>query len=169
MKHGKILYAMVDKTCVLKLIGSIVYNLSPDFDRFLQKITHDEDINSFVVDLTETSYIDSTNLGLLAKLHEFSEEQSLVTPTLISNRENINEVLFNVGFSNIFNIIDCVDTNCTGLNHIPQAESSPGNLARIVLKAHQKLAKLNGTNRELFKDVINYLEQDTRGRSYSRN
>ncbi len=166
MVNGKILYAMVDKTCVLKFLGSIAYNISPGFDRFLQRITHDTTIDSFVIDLTETLYIDSTNLGLLARLHEFSLKQSTVPPTLISNRENINEVIFNIGFSNIFNIVECVDENCTNLNELPQFESTPDKLAPIILKAHRELVKLNENNKELFMDIVKYLEQDTDGNSF---
>jgi len=165
MQDGKILYAMVDNTCVLKLIGAIVYSISPEFDRFLQKVITHGGIDSFVVDLTGTSYIDSTNLGLLAKLREYSSDQSEMQPTLISNKPNINEVLYNIGFASIFNIVDCIDENCSNFEELTFSDTIPDNLAPIMLKAHRELIKLNKTNKELFKDVVKYLEQDPRSNS----
>ncbi len=163
MEDGKISYAVIDTTCLLKLKGAIVYSISPCFDKFLEKIASRSDIESFVVDLTETSYIDSTNLGLLAKLRIICSEQCTVPPTLISNKENVNEVLYNVGFSRIFNIVEQVETDYLHLENIPNFEGSAENLAKIMFKAHTELVKLNENNKELFEDVVEYLEKDARG------
>ncbi len=163
MENGRISFAVIDKTCLLKFKGSIDFHISPDFDKFLQKLSTRSDIESFVIDLTEAAHIDSTNLGLLARLRDISPGQSAVPPTLISNNENINEVLYNVGFSRIFNIIEHVDTDFMHLENVSHMESSPDNLAIIMLKAHTELVKLSESNKELFKDVIEYLEKDTDG------
>ena len=132
MQDGKILYAIVDGTCILKLVGAIIYSLSPGFDSFLDKIVQDKEVDSFTIDLTETSYIDSTNLGLLAKLPKFSPDQSSGPPTLISNQDSINEVLHNVGFPKIFNIIDYQDEKDSLLTELPKIESGQENLSRTV-------------------------------------
>ena len=161
MEDGKILYAMVENTCILKMVGAIVYRISPDFDRFLQKVSEDKSVTNFIVDLTDTSHIDSTNLGLLAKLHEFSVSKSTEMPTVVSTKESINEVLKNIGFSNMFNIIDCLDDIQSSFKELPQNECLKGNLSEIMLKAHRELAKLNEANKEIFKDVIKYLEEET--------
>ena len=161
MEDGKILYAMVENTCVLKMVGAIVYRISPDFDRFLQKVSEDKSVTNFIVDLTDTSHIDSTNLGLLARLHEFSSARSSGQPTVVSTKDSINEVLKNIGFSKMFNLIDSLEDVQSDFKELPQEEQSKENLSEIMLKAHQELAKLNEANKEIFKDVIKYLEEET--------
>lgn len=161
MDDGKILYAMVENTCILKMVGAIVYRISPGFDRFLQKVSEDKSVTNFIVDLTDTSHIDSTNLGLLARLHEFSVAKSSEMPTVVSTKESINEVLRNIGFSKMFNIIDCLDNIQSSFKEFPQDENLKENLSEIMLNAHRELAKLNEANKEIFKDVIKYLEEET--------
>lgn len=161
MEDGKILYAMVDNTCILKLVGAIVYRISPCFDRFLQKVSEDSSVEKFIVDLTEACHIDSTNLGLLARLHEFSFAKCGRPPTVVSTNENINEVLKNIGFSKMFNLIESLDSSQTDFSELPQNDCDKKNLSEIMLSAHRELAKLNEANKELFKDVIKYLEEET--------
>ena len=161
MEDGKILYAIVEDTCILKMVGAIVYRISPGFDQFLQKVSEDKSVTNFIVDLTDTVHIDSTNLGLLAKLHEFSVAKSSEMPTVVSTKESINEVLKNIGFSKMFNLIDSLDDVQSGFKELPQGENSKENLSEIMLNAHRELAKLNEVNKEAFKDVIKYLEEET--------
>jgi anti-anti-sigma factor len=161
MEDGKILYAMVEKTCILKLVGAIVYKISPCFDRFLMKVSEDSSIEKFIVDLTETCHIDSTNLGLLARLHEYSSAKSGQPPTVVSTNENINEVLKNIGFAKMFNLIESLEECESDLKELPMEDCDKKNLSEIMLNAHRELDKLNEANKELFKDVIKYLEEET--------
>jgi anti-anti-sigma factor len=161
MENGKILYAVIGSTCVLKMIGSIAYNISPSFDRFIQKISEDESAKSFVIDLTETTYIDSTNLGLLARLHAVSSDRGDDCPTMISNSRVINDVLYTIGFNGLFNIVDCQNDLLCDMKELPALkDDSADSLAKIMLKAHCELAALSKNNRELFADVITYLKDD---------
>lgn len=60
-------------------------------------------------------------------------------------------------------VVEKVDTDYMNLEKIPHLENSADNLTKIMLKAHTELIKLNETNKELFKDVIEYLEKDANG------
>ena len=68
MDNGKVLHASHDDIHVLRFIGDIRYTLSPSIDRFLKEIFSGSPPAGFVIDLTETDSIDSTNLGLLARI-----------------------------------------------------------------------------------------------------
>ena len=162
MKDGRIFYAIVDNTCVLKLVGAIMYSIGPGFDHFIEDVIHESDIDTFTIDLTETSYIDSTNLGLLAKLPKFSSHHVSNPPVLISNQDSINEVLDNVGFTKIFTIVDCYEEALPALQELPRTENDERTLSQTVLKAHRELVDLNKPNKDRFKDVVEYLEKDTR-------
>ena len=166
MRDGKILYAMTENTCIIKMVGAIIYRISPVFDRFLKKVSEDKSITHFIIDLTDTSHIDSTNLGLLARLHEFSVAKSSEMPTVVSTKESINDELKNIGFSKMFNIIDSLDDSQSSFKELPSDENLKENLSEIMLNAHRDLAKLNEVNKEIFKDVIKYLEEESLNNLY---
>ena len=160
MDDGKILYSLVEETCIIKMTGAMVYKSCQDFSRFLDKARNDASISKFVIDLTETTYINSTNLGLLSKLYEISKNKSGERPIIISTENNINEILLDIGFSNIFDIIHNTDMLEPNYKNIPEVEDSQNEIGKIMLDSHKNLAKLNIKNEEQFKDVIKFLEED---------
>lgn len=161
MEDGKIYYTVIDNICVIKMVGRIAYKISPNFDRFIEKIKNNATVNNFVVDLREAAHIDSTNLGLLAKLNRYSRTKSARPPTVISTQDNINHLLLNIGFAAFFDIVDNMDDIQSTFNKLPHMKDAGEKITNIMLEAHHELANMNETNHELFKDVIKYLEGDT--------
>ncbi len=157
---GKIYYTMVDTICVIKMVGRIAYRISPNFDLFLEKVKDRSQVKNFVVDLTEATHIDSTNLGLLAKLNRFSRTKSSCPPTIISTNVTINTLLLNIGLSSIFDIVDNVNDIQSTFKKLPHMKDTGDRVARIMLKTHQELAQMSETDKELLKDVVKYLEGD---------
>ena len=68
MAGYKILQAEKQGIYVLKFIGEIRLNLCSTLDNLVESITSDPAFKTVVIDLTETEVIDSTTLGLLAKI-----------------------------------------------------------------------------------------------------
>jgi len=160
MEDGKIYYTMVDTVCIIKMVGRIAYKISPNFDLFLEKVKDNPEVDNFVVDLTEATHIDSTNLGLLAKLNRFSRIKSNNPPTLISTNHGINRLLLNIGLSSVFAVVDNVNDIHSTFDSLPHMKDAGDRVAEIMLKTQQELAEMSRTNRELFKDVVRYLEGD---------
>lgn len=160
----RILYARVDGTCVIRFEGDIRYTLSAALDAFLDRLFADPALERIIVDLRKATSIDSTNLGLLAKIANFVQARFGGKPALVSTRDDINRILDSVGFSDIFEwVSDCPDT--TG--HAAEVQStgvSEEVTGRTVLEAHRILCALNERNLETFRDVVEGLEgelQDT--------
>ena len=65
---GRILVAAHDGIYVLLFEGDVRLTLCTAVDGFLEKMFHDQQFKSVLVDLSRTDSIDSTSLGLLAKL-----------------------------------------------------------------------------------------------------
>lgn len=161
MQSGKILYTICDKTCIIRMIGKIVYKISPGFDKFLHEI--DSTVNIFIVDLIEAEYLDSTNLGLLAKLLSISNQRSEMPPILISPHKNINEIFKNVGFFNLFTIVDSWENSYSNFKELPQNSYTKANLCEVMLQAHQDLSQLNEENKVQFENVISFLNKEIKG------
>ena len=75
MSTGRIQFAEMDGTFVLKFIGEIRLTLCSALDATIEKIFSSLNFSSIVIDLTESRSIDSTTLGLLAKLSILSRQK----------------------------------------------------------------------------------------------
>jgi anti-anti-sigma factor len=167
MDDGKILHASHDDIHVLRYIGDIRYTLSPSIDRFLEGIFVGPKPAGFVIDLTQTDSIDSTNLGLLARIAIRMQRLDAPQVTLLSNRADINSLLTSMALDEVFNIV-----NESGLvpgaaqevpQEVPQENTDRETLARTLIDAHRALMELNERNREMFRDVVASLEKNHAG------
>ncbi len=159
MQEGKYLFAIADSVCMLKPVGDITYAISADLDTFLQEVFTDAGISGFIIDLTETEYIDSTNLGLLARIHEYSRTRLHSRPVIVSTKKQINEILNSLGFDRIFEMIQ-TPLQELKLSEIEHIDAQKENLGRIMLCAHQTLMQMNEQNRQCFRNVVDYLRRD---------
>jgi anti-anti-sigma factor len=156
---NEIQHASHDGVHALRLKGEIRYPLSPSFDRFLQRLFAGPAPKGFVVDLTETTVIDSTNLGLLARIAKGMDRAGGPKPVLISNQEDINEVIVSMGFDEVFMLVDTPEPLPEPGHVVPLRETDAQTLARTILEAHRTLMDLNERNRDVFQSVVALLEQ----------
>ena len=116
-----------------------------------------------VIDLTETEIIDSTTLGLLAKIAMAAQKQSHFLPTLISTNPDITRIITSMGFDKIFIIVREPASRIEELEEIPVLRASEQQVRDKVLAAHQALVGLNNRNREEFKNLVRALECEEPG------
>ncbi len=77
MSTGRIQFAEQDGTFVLKFVGEVRLTLCSALDATIERIFTALNFSAIVIDLTETRSIDSTTLGLLAKLSILSRQRSV--------------------------------------------------------------------------------------------
>jgi anti-anti-sigma factor len=163
MQNGEYLYSWHNDACVIKLTGSLSYAESGDFACFIDKLFESTPPPAIVIDLSETSSLDSTNLGLLAKIARTTLEQDKQKTVMISPKPDINRVLKSMGFDKVFTIVQdsYISPNPQEKpSKIPNKEMSEHELARTVLESHRTLMELNENNRETFKNVVQFLERE---------
>jgi hypothetical protein len=66
--NGGLLFAFQDGHYVVKFIGDVRLTLCSTIDQHLRSMLSRDDVTHTLIDLTETTNIDSTSLGLIAKL-----------------------------------------------------------------------------------------------------
>jgi anti-anti-sigma factor len=161
--QGQIYYAIIDHQAFLKLTGVLRYPLSQRLNLTVEKIFADAEIHSVVVDLQAAQYIDSTCMGLLARVATQCLERGSERPILVSVHPEVNRVLRSMGFDRVFVLVENPDSPTSGL---ADAASLAGLTSRpdpnIVLAAHRALCEINEENRPLFQNVIDQLESGTR-------
>jgi len=156
---GKIQFAEQSGTFVLKFVGEVRLTLCSALDATIEKIFAALNFTAIIIDLTEAQSVDSTTLGLMAKLSILSRQKVGLLPTVVTTTPDITRVLQSMGFDQVFNIVDtplpCPDC----LADLPSQDQSEEVVKAKVLEAHRILMGLNDSNREAFHDLVSALER----------
>ncbi len=161
MTEGRILAAEHRGAYALKLVGDVRVNLCSSIDEYLGQMFADPQFESVVVDLCDAEGIDSTTLGLLAKLALQVRKQFGLQPVIYSCRNGINRLLQSMAFGKLFDIREENVLNGSVVRDIPAVNDEPEVVREKVIEAHRVLMDLSEENRERFQDLMTALEQST--------
>ena len=159
MKEGKILAASHDGAYVIRLEGDVRLTLCTTIDEYFQSMYEDPAFVSVWVDLCDAEGLDSTTLGLLAKLALTVKERFGFQPAIYSCDPGINRLLKSMGFQRLFDLRDEVCDNPEETTAVPVLPGSEQIVKEKVIEAHRVLMGLNATNRARFKDLLTALER----------
>ena len=157
MTAGQAFYAKQGDTLIIKLIGDIRYTMSCSVDDFLEQWFSRENGGDMLVDLSAVECIDSTSLGLLAKVANFMHARFARKVALISPNQDITQLLDSVGFTAVFDIHQDGAFPVESMQRLHLLEPTKADLAKTMFEAHQVLSDMNEKNRETFKDVVDVL------------
>ena len=158
MQEGKILAASHDGAYVIRLEGDVRLTLSTTIDEYIQRMFEDPAFASVWVDLCEAEGIDSTTLGLLAKLALEVNDKFGFQPAIYSCDPGINRLLKSMGFQRLFELHEEACANPDEISEIPHVEGSEESVRDKVIEAHRTLMSLSEENRARFKDLLSALE-----------
>jgi anti-anti-sigma factor len=158
MREGRILAADHNGAYALKLVGDVRVNLCSAIDDYLEHMFNDPGFESVMVDLCEAEGIDSTTLGLLAKLALRARKQYGLKPVIYSCSSSINRLLQSMAFGRLFEIRQetCVDDDV--IREIPSVSEDAEAIRIKVIEAHRVLMDISDDNRERFQDLLVALE-----------
>ncbi|MBB6342867.1 anti-anti-sigma factor [Pseudomonas fluvialis] len=156
---GKIQFAEQSGTFVLKFVGEVRLTLCSALDATIEKIFAALNFTAIIIDLTEAHSVDSTTLGLMAKLSILSRQKVGLLPTVVTTNPDITRVLQSMGFDQVFNIVDTPVPCPDCLADLPSQDQTEEVVKAKVLEAHRILMGLNDSNREAFHDLVSALER----------
>lgn len=168
MSKCNILQAKCSGVYVLKLVGEVRLNQSCALDASIHAILSDIDFSTIVVDLSETTLVDSTTLGLLAKLAIAAKKNGHFMPSLVSTNPDITTIINSMGFQNIYLIVKEPALSHDDFCELNLSEGSEIETKNKVIEAHKVLMNLNEHNRELFQDLVAVLENGCSTEAASR-
>lgn len=160
MSEGQVLYGSHDQVHVLRYIGDVRYPLAPSVARFVDGLLTDPKLQGLVIDLTQASMIDSTNLGQLARVASAMQASRGQRVTLVSDQEDINILLESMGLHVLFDIVERAKTD-DAKESIEISPPTEDVLSGVILAAHRALMELSDENRARFEDVVKLLEQSS--------
>ena len=159
MQDGRVLAASQNGAYVIRLVGDVRLTLSNTIDDFFERMFNDPDFASVWVDLCEAEGIDSTTLGLLAKLALTVKEKFGFKPAIYSCDPGINRLLKSMAFHRLFELHEEVCNSSGDSMEIPQVKGSEESVKQKVIEAHRVLMGISPENRDRFRDLITALER----------
>ncbi|MFZ8928757.1 MAG: anti-sigma factor antagonist [Gammaproteobacteria bacterium] len=160
MNNGRILVATVNDVPILKFIGDVRVLMSSALDNYFNSLYNRAILDRMMVDMTETQGIDSTALGLLAKMSIQLRNRFNVRPTIISTNPDITRILKSMSIDLICEIIETVDKQETCFDELNPLQETEDSVRQKVIEAHQTLMNLSEDNRAEFQDLVSALKSD---------
>lgn len=158
MQNCKYLYANEKKKFFIKLEGKLSYISCAGFKSFTDKILSENLADEIYFDLTQTTSIDSTNLGILAKCALFFLNKKKNKPILFSTNNDVNTVLTKNSFHTIFDIITDDKIPSKNMNEVfAERFDNKEGLNNIILETHEALSRISDSNKLKYKDVLQLL------------
>lgn len=158
MSNGKISYTSQNGSFILKCAGDVRLTYCAALNDCIEEKLSGGRFQSVIIDLTEVESIDSTTLGLLAKLSILSRENFGMLPTLASTKPDVSQQLDAMGMGRVFNIVHTPAPCPECLTDLPEQPQSEDVVRERVLEAHRILMELNDSNRKEFRDLVSILE-----------
>lgn len=158
MKAGQILVADHNGVYVIKMVGDVRLTLCISFDQFIDAMFKSENFISVLFDLSEAEAIDSTTLGLMAKISILGQERRGIMPVILASNPSIQRILQTMGFGDIFTIVDKLDTPVLAEQPLNCINCDEQEVKEKVLEAHKILMGLNANNADTFRNLVNMLE-----------
>ncbi len=156
MNEADYLIAIKNGKIFIKVVGYARYTNSSEFANFilndLLKKAHSEEV---FLDLSETLFMDSTVMGLIARLAGYSISKFQTKLKVKSQNPELNNLLYNTGFHDFILIMDDMDEQ--NYKDLKTTESVENSLGKIMLEAHVALSEMNEVNRKEFKSVVDML------------
>ena len=161
MPSGHVTHAHKEGFHVLRYFGRVDYMLATSINRFADRLIAAGGVGGLIFDLTEAENLDSTNLGLLARIAERVRTAGGGRSVIVSTSDNINCVLRSMSFDQIFDIVtDPTDFSTVPNEAIETEPQSQEELLSTMLDAHRTLVSLSESDRLQFQDVVACLESE---------
>tara|TARA_R110000823_G_scaffold130015_12_gene257924 strand:+ start:37700 stop:38182 length:483 start_codon:yes stop_codon:yes gene_type:complete len=154
MQEGRILAASHNGAYVIRFVGDVRLTLCTTIDDYFQKMYSDPQFTSVWVDLCDAEGVDSTTLGLLAKLALEVKEKFGFEPAIYSCDPSIVRLLKSMGFDKLFELHEEACSNPENIAEIPMVRGDEDEVREKVIEAHKVLMELSDENRARFKDLL---------------
>jgi anti-anti-sigma factor len=166
LQAPKAFYGHIEQSLILVLKGQVRYVTARALRTFLDELLQRESNDTMIIDLRELEAIDSTGMGLLARLGRTTLQHGRRAVIVCSVRD-VTTCLRSAAFDTLFFMVDewPFDEEAD-VSEVPlDTNLMPDLLGKVMLDAHRDLASLSDENRRAFAEVIAALEVDLERKS----
>lgn len=152
--EGSILATSVNDIEYIKFIGTIRYSHCGGLESHIEYLFDGHDYKQIVIDLEEADILDSTALGLLAKIAIQLKNTTKVSPIIFLKTGELANIIKRVCFDQVFQLIFNGELQpFEALEELVSNEQDEKQVLQRVIDAHESLAILSEKNRQLYKDI----------------
>lgn len=151
-----------DVACV-RVVGRANFTSSVDFKKLVQQLREDG-CGSIILDLGQCVVMDSTFLGVLARLGRESDQPNgagRCAIELFNPTERVIELLDNLGVMPMFRIVQSPPT-VGRFEPVPGTAATRRELNETCFEAHQMLMDTSPENERRFKDAAEFFARNLR-------
>jgi len=158
---GKIYACVKDASLILRFQGDVRLVWCMSLEEYCRETYQRKGIKHMLVDLSEASNLDSTTLGVLAKIALSAKKQLAVQAELFFETPDIERLVACMGFNQVFTIID--KPALPKLTNDDFVELCLSNMCEdtaktSVIDAHKTLMDISKENEARFKPLVDSLE-----------
>jgi anti-anti-sigma factor len=163
--------AVFERAVCIQVSGRADFTCAVDLKKLITEMW-ERGFSHFIFDLRDCRMMDSTFMGVLAEVSlQLSDGPDRPHPLeLLNANPHITETLENLGVADLFQLGGSDSPLSDKFEPLSQGDStSPVELARACLKAHQTLIALSPENARRFKDVAQFMAEDLHRLEIGRN
>ena len=155
---GSILSARVDSVEYIRFVGVIRYSQCAGLESHIKQLFKQPTFSEIALDLEHAEMLDSTVLGLLARISVEYKKISNKKPVIFLHSGELAHILKRVCFDQVFNIIaKSKGDNEMDFVELASISKNEEEVLECVLEAHKNLAELSITNQHYFTDITRAL------------
>jgi len=128
------------------------------FDGFIESMLSQPNFCSVMFDLSKAEALDSTTLGLMAKISIKGQELTHTKPIVIVDDPSITKNLKSMGFEEIFHLVEQARINLGASKSLDEDIRDESEVQKRVIEAHRLLMELNADNANAFRELVQGLE-----------
>lgn len=156
--EGRIKAAFDSGVFVLRLCGDVRLTLSATLDSQAERLAKVPGLKAVMIDLRQTTNVDSTALGFLAKVAMAVQGRLEQPPTIVADNPDVQRMLDVMGFSRYFTLVEAPITEPSELSVLDEIPADEEGLRQRILEAHRILMRMSEHNREEFQPLVEMLE-----------
>jgi len=155
---GTIMSARVDGIEYIRFNGVIRYSQCAGLESHIESLFTKPSFSEIAIDLENAQMLDSTALGLLARIAIEFKKLSDNKPVIFLRRGELAHILKRVCFDQVFNIVtQAKSKDDMDFVEIASVTNSEKKVLKCVLEAHKNLAQISEENSHYFTDITRAL------------
>tara|TARA_B100000767_G_scaffold23831_1_gene21097 strand:- start:5560 stop:6054 length:495 start_codon:yes stop_codon:yes gene_type:complete len=158
--YSKVFVGLQDKDSFwLKLDGDVRVPWCVSLETYCEAVIKQSGIKSVYVDLVTATNLDSTTLGVLAKVAVYTQKYCGQQAVLFCLNEDIQRLIISMGFSSVFDIQHEFGDIELNFEDLPILDCTENDIKDVVIAAHKALMELTEDNRACFGGLVESLER----------
>jgi anti-anti-sigma regulatory factor len=156
--EGNVYAARVDAIEYIKFTGTVRYSHCAGLESHINKLFDKRDFDEIAIDMMETEILDSTALGLLARISIEMKKYTELRAVILIPENELLQILKRLCFDQVFNIVSSRPSQeNVEFEELAYESQDERVVLQRVIEAHKNLASMADSNESLFHEITQAL------------